>query len=199
MNIIKIVNAIALIPIVFYPAAFIAGIMAFDAPGSTRSVMPYLIAGASLGYPLVIWGIGRLALRYASLPLALMGLIPLVIIGFLLINPSKIIKEYSAFQTKERLFSCGEKAFITEEDGVNSRDVYLYERGVLFFNNTQTWIGYRIGDAMYLHKNKKVAWALEHCQDASGKHLNERFRMVTREEFQQEYEKQLGASEQTQR
>ena len=53
-TIITIVNIVSAIPILAYPVILISGVMSFDAPGSGKSVLAWVIFLASVGYPLII-------------------------------------------------------------------------------------------------------------------------------------------------
>ena len=79
-TILIILNVVSLLPILAYPFILLAGVMSFDAPGSTKSILPWLVLTLSVLYPVIIIALIYFSHRYQSMWLAAIGAIPGVLI-----------------------------------------------------------------------------------------------------------------------
>lgn len=123
---------LALPPVLAYPAALIAGAMAFDAPGSTTKWQAWLVFILSVSYPLFIFGCIALSVRFQSVTLALLATIPTAFLVHTLWLAG-FLKARTEFYSRSRDFIYDDRRFLhvgAEQD--QSAPVFLFERVSLF-------------------------------------------------------------------
>lgn len=170
--IIKIINIISLIPLLFYPMLFVSGVMIFDSPGSTKSLTAWLVFLASVGYPFIIGLFVFLSIRYKSFLFALLGILPLIIIVyFLFVSGGSSQKDN--FNKLNREYVCDKNSFLfidgKPEDKI--RSVRLLEKKNFFTYKNDTIATIRGGKwiNVSLKRDTQSDNLLNVCKDSSGK------------------------------
>ena len=115
-NIITIINLISAIPILLFPFILLAGIMAFDAPGSEKSILVLTVPLILIGYPIFIIAFIVLSRRNNSLLLASVALIPLLFLLFVFFFSAGLARK-DDYNTLNKDFICNSNSFLSIQNG----------------------------------------------------------------------------------
>jgi hypothetical protein len=193
LTVITILNIIAAIPVIAYPAALPAGIMMFDAPGSTKSITAWAFFLFSVGYPLFIALLIVFSRKYESVLLAGLALIPLcVFVYFFVLEDSLRIRK--EFETVSRDFICNETTFLHVEpagDGsaelqaLHKHGLLSYEKGTLGdIDGNGIFVFVHSSVSVSKHLDDRVPELLRVCKNREGKSPSEMYpRMMNIKEY----------------
>lgn len=187
-----IINILSLVPLLAYPALFVAGIMSFDAPNSDKSLMTWVIFAACVGYPLFIVLFIILSQIRFSATLALIGLVPLFVLSYVFFISGGTAQKEN-FNTLHKDFVCDFSSFLslggTETDPIRSLS-FLERKNFFKYQNSRiaTVYGNKWIKAEQINPKDvrdKTDTLLNSCRNIDGKTAFQTYEKIEREQVKE--------------
>jgi len=182
-----IINIISAIPILLYPFILVAGVMSFDTPSSTKSLITWIIFIASLGYPVFIIILIMLSRRYDSVSLAFFGLIPLLFLFYSLFIYDGFV-EKNNYNNLNKDFICDQNSFLSlygkgdPIGGINlfeKKNFFTYKKESLARIYEDKWMVTRVNSE---DVRERVEDLFTNCKNSNGQSPSQVFTPTTSEQ-----------------
>jgi hypothetical protein len=186
--VLTVINILSAVPVLAYPALFVAGIMSFDAPGSDKSLSTWVIFIACVGYPLFIVLFIVISQIYLSTTFALVGLVPMLVFGYIFFVSGGTAQKEN-FNTLHKDFVCDSNSFLSlggnETNPIRSL-VLLERRNFFTYKNSEiaTVFGNKWIKAERINSKDvrdKTDALLNSCKNVDGKTAFQTYEKIERE------------------
>lgn len=187
--VIIVLNILALLPVLIYPAILMSGIMSAASPNASKFLGNFIFY-LSLSYPIFLIGLVFLSRKYDSLLIAIVAVIPfLFLIYFLFFSGAG--EQKKRFDSFEKPFTCGQNIFLGIERFPDFNNLYFLSKKNFLNYDINYWgrinNEYKIISILNYYENKiikdKIDSILSECKTSDGKNILDVYKITSNEDF----------------
>jgi len=178
-NIITAINLISFVPILLFPFILLAGSMAFDAPGSEKSILAFTVPLILIGYPIFIIVFIVLSRKKNSLLLALVALIPMLFLIYTFLFSDGLAQK-SNYDTLNKDFICNANSFLSVEKNGNFGSISLLKKNNFYTYKNESVALIENNEINIMSANpREEKDLLSNCKNKEGKSLLDVYELVS--------------------